>query len=198
MHRCKIILNRHNEYDIYYPNSMKNNSKILVAYASMYGTTAEVAKVIAETLQKESINIIVEAKPIKEIKNLEEYTAVIVGAPIRFDRWMSDAQMFVKNNKEILRTIPVAFFFTCMTLSQKSEKSERGAKIYSDALYVLDPEIKPISVQGFAGAVDYSKISFFLRYILKIALFIKGAKPGDYRNWEEIKNWAKSLASKMT
>lgn len=174
-------------------NYMNKKSKILVAYASMYGTTAEVAKKIAETIQKESPNTVIELKQVNEIKNLNDYSSVVLGAPIRFDRWMSDARMFVKNHKETLRNIPVAFFFTCMTLSQKSEGAQRGGKAYADGLYKLDPEIKPVSVKGFAGAVDYNKISFFLRNILKIALFIKGAKPGDYRDWEEIKKWTIGL-----
>lgn len=172
---------------------MNKQSKILVAYASMYGTTAEVATVVAETLKNQLPDDTIDLKHIHEVINLSEYSSVVMGAPIIFDRWKNDARMFVKNNKDILKNIPVAFFFTCMTLSQKSERAERGGKAYADALHKLDPEIKPISVKGFAGAVDYNKISFFLRNILKVALFIKRAKPGDYRNWEEIKGWTVGL-----
>lgn len=170
---------------------MKNNKKILVAFASRYGTTAEVAKIIAETLGKE--NVSVDLKHVSEINNIEDYSAVIIGAPIQYDKWVPESKKFVIQNKNFLSTIPVAYFFTCMTLSQKTESSVKAAKVYTDDLRNLVPEVKPIDVKGFAGAVNFSKIPFHIRYLLKLMLLIKGAKEGDFRDWNEIRNWARSL-----
>jgi len=54
--------------------------KVLVAYASKYGSTQEVAEKIAATLREN--DLLVDLKPIREVKPLEEYTAIVLGAPL--------------------------------------------------------------------------------------------------------------------
>ncbi len=68
---------------------------------------------------------------------------------------------------------------------------------YSDKLYSLMPKIKPLSVGGFAGVLDYSKLSFPQRLVSKGIFLILGVKEGDYRNWKAIRSWAKTVHVKL-
>jgi len=173
----------------------KGNYKILVAYASEFGTTGEVAEAIGEALCQEGNTV--ETKWVNNVKDLNNYDAVIIGSAIRYDRWMPEATEFVTANQNILDKLPVAYFFTCLALAHQAEKAEKQAMAYSDKLYVLVPQVKPLSVGRFAGVLDYSKMPFFLRLIFKVILSILGVQEGDYRDWEAIRSWAKGVHFKL-
>ena len=170
--------------------------KMLIAYASKFGTTSEVAEAIGEILCREGNTV--EVKWVKTVKDLRNYDAVIIGSAIQYDKWMSEATEFVKANQIILNRMPVAYFFTCLVLSKHTAKAEHKAKAYSEKLFSLVPHVKPVSVGRFAGVLDYSKMSFFSRQIFKITLSIMGVQEGDYRDWDAIRSWAKSMHFALT
>jgi menaquinone-dependent protoporphyrinogen oxidase len=138
---------------------------------------------------------IVEIKNVRETVDLTSYDRIVIGSPIRYDKWMPNARKLVKNNQETLSKIPVAFFFTCLVMSTKNDKTARQAKGYSDRLYDIAPLVKPVSVGEFVGVLDYSRLSSFSRMILKLYLVILRVKErdrsigkeGDYRNWHAIR-----------
>jgi menaquinone-dependent protoporphyrinogen oxidase len=111
---------------------------------------------------------------------------------------MSEATKFLTAHQHVLRTVPVAYFFTCLVLSHRTEKAEKKAKAYAKKLSTLLPQVTPVSVGRFAGVLDYRKMSFFSRLVFKIALSIMGVQEGDYRDWDAIVSWAKGLHGKLT
>ncbi|MHA2254126.1 MAG: flavodoxin domain-containing protein [Candidatus Kariarchaeaceae archaeon] len=179
-------------------NKIQNGHKVLVAYETGSGSTEEVADFIGNILSQDGN--IVEIKNIRDEIDLTSYDSIIIGSANRYDNWMSNARKFVKNNQKILSKMPVAFFFTCLVLSTKTDKTIRQAKGYSDKLFDIAPQVKPISVGGFAGVLDYSKISLLPRLILKLYIFVilrlkerVRVREGDYRDWDAINSWVKSI-----
>lgn len=169
----------------------KNSRKILVAYASQFGTTREVAEAIGDVLCQNGIEV--ETKWVKDVKSLTEYDAVIIGSAIQYDKWMPEAAEFVRLNQQQLSQLPVAYFFTCLTLSKRTEKTERQALAYADKLIALVPQVRPISVGRFAGVLNYSKMSLLFQLMFRIISLITGVREGDYRDWEAIRSWAKDM-----
>lgn len=173
----------------------KTTPKILIAYASQFGTTGEVAEVIGESLCQGGA--MVETKWVKHVKDLNNYNAVIIGSAIQNDKWMPEATEFVKAYQKILSKLPVAYFFTCLTLFKPTEKAQHKATAYSDKICALAPQVKPVSVGHFAGVLDYSKMSFFFRLIAKGVFAIIRIPEGDYRDWDAIRSWAKGTHFKL-
>jgi len=169
----------------------KEGQKILVAYASQFGSTAEVAQAIGQVLAQNGNTV--ETKWIENIIGLNSYDAVIIGSAIQYDRWMPVATGFVRRHQNVLSKLPVAYFFTCLTLAQQSEKAERQAKVYADKLHTLLPQVMPVSIGRFAGAIDYRQLSFAFRLLFKGLSTITGVQEGDYRDWEAIRAWANSM-----
>jgi menaquinone-dependent protoporphyrinogen oxidase len=177
----------------------KNGQKILVAYDSEAGSTGEIADFIGNVLSENGYTV--EIIHVRETVDLTSFDGAIIGSPIRYDKWMPNASKFVKNNQEILSEIPVAFFYTCLVLAKTNEKTARQAKVYSDKIYDVAPQVKPVSMGEIVGVLDYSKLSFVSTMILKLYLVIlrlrdkdkSVGKEGDYRDWDAIRSWVESI-----
>lgn len=168
----------------------KTNTKVLVTYASKLGSTAEVAKFMGSVLSEQGASIAV--KPLSEVDDLETYDSVIIGSAIRYDRWLPEATTFVRQNRTTLSNVPVSFFFTCLTLAQPTPAAMLKAEGYADKLRSLAPEVKPVTVGGFAGALRFARTPWQARFVLKVMSIASGVKEGDYRDWEAIRSWTLS------
>ena len=90
-------------------------NKILVTYATNSGSTAEVAKAVMEEIQKSGAQV--ELLPIAEVRELDAYSAVVLGAPMIMG-WHREAVRFLHKNKKALANMPLAVFVTCMSLTK--------------------------------------------------------------------------------
>ena len=162
--------------------------KILVAYASRAGSTGEVAEAIGQVLCE--AGAAVDVRPAKEVTDLSPYRAVIVGSAIRVGKWLPEAVEFVENHRETLSQISVAYFAVCLTLKEDTEENRREVSAYLDPVCEI---VQPVDVGLFAGAMDYSKLPFILRLVMKA---MKSPK-GDFRDWEAIRAWANRVHDRL-
>ncbi len=167
----------------------KTGKKVLVTYASKYGSTGGVADAIAKELCARGISA--DVSLIRNARNIGSYQGVVVGSAIYMGKWMSEAVDFVKKNRETLRRMPVAYFLVCMTLARPTGKSRAEVLAYMDPLLKDVPEIKPVGLGTFAGAMHYSNLSWINKKILES----KGTPEGDYRDWNAIRSWAQEPVS---
>ena len=82
---------------------------ILVAYATTCGSTQEVAEKITNTLKEEGLAV--DVLPIKQVRTLEGYRQVVLGAPMYMFHWHADAHRFLKKFRSTLDgKLPVTIF----------------------------------------------------------------------------------------
>ena len=125
----------------------------------------------------------VDVRLAKEVTDLSPYRAVVVGSGIRVGKWLPEAVQFVERYQEALSRVPVAYFLVCLTLKEDTEENRRTVAAYLDPVRDL---VQPVDVGLFAGVMDYAKLPFILRLMMKA---MKSPK-GDFRNWEAIRAWA--------
>lgn len=170
------------------------SGKILVTYASQYGSTGEVASMIATTLQDRGNTV--DLKVVTNVKDVAGYRAVIVGSPVHDEEWMPEAVAFVERNQIPLSKLPVAYFLTCMTLglTKEPEARQKIATVLEKVQKKI-PQVQPIGHGLFAGALDYSKMSPAMQALYK--LFSEDDTAGDFRDWKAIQEWAGTLDAKL-
>jgi menaquinone-dependent protoporphyrinogen oxidase len=169
----------------------KTAKKVLVAYASKYGSSGGVADAIGKELC--SKGVAADVVLIKNAGNISSYQGVVIGSAIYMGKWMPEAVDFVKKNRDVLRQVPVAYFLVCMTLARPTEKNRAEVLSYMDPVLKAVPEIKPVGIGTFAGALDYNNLSWLNKKILKS----KGSPEGDFRDWTAIRTWAEGLCSPL-
>ncbi len=151
--------------------------RILVAYASRHGSTADIAFAIAN--QRYANGETVDAKWIGDIHTIKDYDAVIIGSAIRYDKWLPEATEFVQTHQSALQRIPVALFFCCLAASSTTEKAARQSNTYAQNVAAQLPTVTPDQVGQFAGALDYGKIPRVTRLLARGLFAFLGAKEGD-------------------
>ena len=169
----------------------KMDKKILVAYASKYGSTGGVADAIGKELCDRGAAV--DICMLKNVGDLNEYRGVVVGSPIYRGKWLPEAVDFVERNHGVLRQVPVAYFLVCMTLRDPTEENRRKVLAYLDPVLKAVPQVQPVKVGTFAGALNYSKLSSPIKVVMKL----KGAPEGDIRDWTAIRTWAEDLWSPL-
>jgi menaquinone-dependent protoporphyrinogen oxidase len=171
----------------------------LVAFGTRYGSTEKVAREIAATLSLNGVNAeVIDLRSKKKVA-LASYQLVVIGSGIMAGSWSKEAQRFLEENKNELKGRKVALFACCGDVEFKKEQIAEWKK-----KYVSDVGSKygigPVSTALFGGVLDFEQYGFVVKAILKNAkktIEERGAdptKPYDFRNWEEIRKWASSLA----
>ncbi len=107
--------------------------KVLIAYASKAGSTAEIAAAIGDVFNKNGADVTVER--IKNVKDISAYQAVVVGSLIRMGSWVPEAKNFVEANKDTFGKIPTAFFTACDTMKEDNEKNRAEVAGYLEPIH---------------------------------------------------------------
>lgn len=188
--------------------------RILIAYATMAGSTAEVAETVAEELRQGGFEA--EVKPLAAVQSVDEYDAVIVGGPMILG-WHRAALRFLRKNRKAFERIPFAVFVMAMSLTRVDEPSLDELNLFVDRnlpkppknpqaltfkeryatpgnylrpiLKVTQP-FRPASIGLFAGRMEYGRLKW---WAVIFAMVIVQAQAGDRRDWEAIRAWAANL-----
>jgi menaquinone-dependent protoporphyrinogen oxidase len=160
--------------------------KLLVTYASKYGSTTEIAEVIGKELRKHSHDV--EVKPVEAVVNLAQYEGFVIGSALYAGSWLKPAANFLRSNQELLACRPVYLFSSGPTGEGDPNEILDGWTFPEDLAPVLET-IKPRDVILFHGNIDLEKLGFGERMIIKSVK----ATVGDYRDWLVIRSWASRL-----
>jgi menaquinone-dependent protoporphyrinogen IX oxidase len=176
-------------------------TQILLAYASHFGSTSEIAHEIADVLRQEDLSVdLLDLKSSGERPSLTSYSGVIVGSGIRMASWAKEVLSFIQSNKKQLKLKPLGVFIS----SGEASNPESYGKAKNKYLYQILDEFQlmgpKIICEAFGGVFDFSSssnYSFVEKKILqRIAdssssgFVVNDGKLNDFRNWQLIREWA--------
>lgn len=171
--------------------------KVVVAYASAYGSTKGVAKEVADRLTRAGIRV--DVKPIDELDAIEGYDAVVVGSAIHDRVWLPQAATFVRAHRAELAARPVWLFSVSSVGDTSSFFGPRVGRLMrrmrkeSKEIAGFRLAIRPRDHRNFAGAIERSHWNLAGRVFLKTF----GGSYGDHRDWRDIDAWADDIARQL-
>ena len=163
---------------------------VLVAYATKYGATAGIAERIGAVLREAglSVDVLLAGK----VSDVTPYDGVVVGSALYIGRWRKEAAALLEAHEAALAERPVWFFSSGPT-GDADALELVGDFRFPEALQAVCDRIGPRETVIFHGALDLKKLNL----IEKMAIKALSAPLGDYRNWDAIEAWARTIAATL-
>jgi len=162
--------------------------KVLVAYATKYGATAEIAQKIGEVLGQAGVTA--DVMPVDQVRDLDSYGAVVLGSGVYIGRWRKEASRFLKAKAKQLAERPAWIFSSGPTGKGDPVELAKGWRFPKSLKPQIDL-IQPREIVVLHGAIDPGKMKGLERWMIEKV----GAAVEDSRDWESIASWAKEIAS---
>jgi menaquinone-dependent protoporphyrinogen oxidase len=165
-------------------------TRILVAYASKHGMTAEISQRIGETIQKSGLQV--DVLPVKKVRDLSHYQAVVLGSAVYIAMWRKEITRFLQENESLLSQRPL-WIFSSGPMGEGDPVELLQGWRFPEAQRPLIERIRPRGITVFHGAIDIKKMSFFEKWVLKRVK----AQTGDFRDWAAIAKWAAGISGEL-
>ncbi len=168
--------------------------KVLVAHASKYGSTQEVADTVDATLRDRGFEV--DVRPVGKIRQLDGYRAIVLGGPIYFGKWRKDAHGFLERNREALEALPVALFAMGPIGDSPSQKDWEESRAALQKDLAKHPWLTPVAFEIFGGKFDPARLDLADRLVTGLpASPLHQLPASDGRDWAAIRAWAGNLAA---
>lgn len=171
--------------------------RVLVVYASKYGSTMGIAERITATLSECGVQAATVSA--KKAGMLDGYDAYVIGSAAYMASWMHGATDFVHRNAAMLKTKPVWLFSSGPIGNRRFDDAGRDVLETSVPKDIAEFEelIHPRGHQVFFGAFDHHHLSVTHRFVSSIPAMKDLFVDGDWRDWQAIEAWARSIASTL-
>ena len=169
--------------------------RVLTVYASAHGSTAEVARFIADVWQKR--NIETDVSPVGSAPSIRAYDAVVLGSAVHNGLLLPEMASFLRRSHEDLARKALYLWLNCLRVI------EPEGYVYVTNNYlpnILDRKLSFRKIGLFAGKVDLAMIDENERWTLTFRY--DGREnlkhlAGDFRNWDRIRDWAEQIAADL-
>jgi menaquinone-dependent protoporphyrinogen oxidase len=155
---------------------------ILVAYATQFGSTAEIAEAIGAAIRESGAPV--DVRCVRHVHEIAPYHAVILGSAVHLGHLLPEVVEFVQRHRSGLGRVPVAVF--CVYISSPPQRTREA---YLDDIRGL---VRPVSEAFFTGRFDRRGAALLIPKVLAWLV-----PPIDRRNWREIREWARGLAPRL-
>src|SRR5512134_2452827 len=156
--------------------------RVLVAAASRYGATEEIADALGRVLDEPGVDVDVVA--IEEATELSKYDAFVLGSGVYAGHWLKPARQFVDDHVDEIVARPTWLF--------SSGPIGDPPKPDVDHAVDVDELVSKTRARGhrvFAGKLDKNGMRFADRAIVSA---VRSAE-GDFRDWGEIEAWGRQI-----
>lgn len=159
--------------------------KVLVTAASKHGATAEIAAAIGERLSQRGFDVTVAAP--EQVEGVDGYDAVVLGSGVYAGHWLKPAIELVERAGDALGVRPV-WLFSIGPIGDPPKPDEDPVDVSK-----IRTATNARGHRIFAGKLDKTKLGFGER-----AMVVAFRAPfGDFRDWDEIAEWATTIADAL-
>ncbi|MEA3439726.1 MAG: flavodoxin domain-containing protein [Chloroflexota bacterium] len=164
--------------------------QVMVAYATKYGATGEIAEKIGQVLCQAGLRA--EVLPAGGVNDLTSYDAVVLGSAVYMGKWRKEAVNFLQANEEALAELLV-WLFSSGPAGEGDPVELLDGWRFPEAQHTIADRIQPRDIAVFHGRVDVEKLNFIEKRMIKAVR----SPVGDFRDWDAIISWAGSIADEL-
>jgi menaquinone-dependent protoporphyrinogen oxidase len=164
--------------------------RVLIAYASRFGSTRDIAKRIAGKLHTSGSDV--DCRSVDEISVVDLYDAVVFGSGVYDGSWTPEATAFVRQHSTILARKPV-WFFSVGSFGDQHPIVGGLMKKEPREINEFDHTVHPRDYRVFAGVIDLEHWPAWGRLLFKAL----GGRAGDNRQWPDIDTWAEKISHEI-
>lgn len=159
--------------------------KVLVTAASKHGSTTEIAEAIGRHLTDAGLTV--EVTGPKQVHDLADYDAVVLGSAVYAGHWLDPAKELVERLRDALSSRPV-WLFSSGPIGDPPAPEEDAVEVADivEATGARDHCVLP-------GNVDMERLRLPEKAIVR-ALRVP---VGDYRDWDAVATWATAIAGAL-
>lgn len=155
---------------------------VLVAYGSKHGSTREIAEAITDAFGANGVAAYAESALTADPRGAR---AVVVGAALYTGKLHAHALRFLERYEDVLAELPLAVFGSGPRTLEPEDVTSALRQLRS-GLTAAAPQLRPVSLTVFGGAVDPHKLRWPLSRM----------QASDARDWEAVRAWAAELAGR--
>jgi menaquinone-dependent protoporphyrinogen oxidase len=159
-------------------------TRVLVAYASKHGATAEIAAAIADQLTAADHDA--DCLPAEAVDELAGYDAVVLGSGVYMKRWLKPARHLLHRRELGERPLWLFSSGPCGTDPDPSWAEPRSIRTAAKRLEARDHTV-------FGGRLPLEPSNFMERGMLNAT----PPEHRDLRDWDEIRGWAAQIAIEL-
>lgn len=168
-------------------------ARVLVTYGTKYGSTAEIAALISERLTAAGFDT--DTLHANLAIDITKYDALIVGSPIYAARWLPEPTLILAVHHQRIQSIPIALFSVGMIdIKHPGKLREEHDAWIAKAFIQESMSLNIIASTSFNGAYFRRNFPLWMRIVDSI---LRITSQGDYRQWDEIENWADETAERL-
>jgi menaquinone-dependent protoporphyrinogen oxidase len=171
--------------------------RVLVAYASKHGATEGIAARVAAGLRDAGHDV--DLRAADTVSGAAGYDAVVLGSATYVGHWRKQAIALVERLETQVAGKPV-WLFSSGPLGD-DETDEQGRDVRESAapreLPDLQAALRAREHRVFFGALDPSALSLPEKAMRTLPAGRELLPEGDFRDWDEIDDWARSIAAAL-
>ena len=160
-------------------------SHVLVAYGTKHGATEEIARAIAEELERWGNTV--DCLRAEDVSDVDSYDAAVVGSAVYMGRWRAPARRLLKRESKGLSTRPLWLFSSGpVGQPEPSFAAPPGIERRAERLRARGHVV-------FGGRMPVEPANFMERSMAgKCAPELR-----DLRDWDVIRDWASTIAAEL-
>ncbi len=162
--------------------------KVLVAYGSEHGATAEIAQAIGSELGQMGVQA--DVRPADDVADVRPYDAVILGSGIYSGRWAKASVKFGKRHGDELAKRPVWLFDSGPIDTSADEGKTKPVRDASE----LSARIRARQHVTFGGQFGPEDVGRFTQKMIGMG---DKSPYGDFRNFDRIRAWARTIGGAL-
>jgi menaquinone-dependent protoporphyrinogen oxidase len=165
------------------PDEAGATRRVLVAYGSKHGATAEIAVAVAQVLRDHGFAV--DVAPAAKAPQPGAFDAVVIGSAVYAGMWRGDVVDYLRRHRAALGHRPLWMFSS----GPVDRSADEGELPIPPAIGKLSPDLHPRDHVWFGGRFLGTEDG-----LIESFMALNKDLRGDFRDFERVRAWAETIA----